>query len=54
MSSGRPLKFLPQDVIDATFAAYRKFGTYGGRQPYEWHFDALKRQLDKREPDYKD
>jgi ribulose-5-phosphate 4-epimerase/fuculose-1-phosphate aldolase len=54
MSSGRPLKFLPQDVIDATFSAYRKFGTYGGRQPYDWHFDALKRQLDKREPDYKD
>ena len=54
MSSGRPLKFLPQDVIDATFAAYRKFGTYGGRQPCEWHLDALKRQLDKREPDYKD
>ncbi len=24
MSSGRQLKFLPQEVIDATFAAYRK------------------------------
>jgi hypothetical protein len=45
---------VPQDVIDATFAAYREIGTYGGRQPYEWHFDALKRQLDKREADYKD
>jgi ribulose-5-phosphate 4-epimerase/fuculose-1-phosphate aldolase len=54
MSSGRQLKFLSQDVIDATFAAYRGGGTYGGRQPYQWHFDALKRQLDKREPDYKD
>ncbi len=54
MSSGRQLKFLPQDVIDATFAEYRSFETYGGRQPCEWHFDALKRQLDKREPDYQD
>ena len=24
MSSGRPLRFLPDDVIEATFAAYRK------------------------------
>jgi ribulose-5-phosphate 4-epimerase/fuculose-1-phosphate aldolase len=54
MSSGRALKFLPQDVIDATFAAYRKGGTYGGRPSCEWHLDALKRQLDKHEPDYKD
>ena len=54
MSSGRPLKFLPQDVIDATLAAYRKSETYGGRQPYEWHFDALKRVLDRKEADYKD
>jgi ribulose-5-phosphate 4-epimerase/fuculose-1-phosphate aldolase len=54
MSSGRPLKFLPDDVIEATFAAYRKGEKYGGRSPYHWHFDALKRILDKREPDYKD
>jgi len=54
MSSGRPLKFLPEDVIQATFAAYRNSGDYGGRPPYDWHFAALKRMLDKREPDYKD
>jgi ribulose-5-phosphate 4-epimerase/fuculose-1-phosphate aldolase len=54
MSSGRPLKFLPQDVVDATYAQYRKGETYGGRPPYAWHFDALKRMLDKQEPDYKD
>ena len=54
MSSGRQLKFLPQEVIDATFAAYRKGEKYGGRSPYEWHFNALKRMLDKSEPDYKD
>ena len=54
MSSGRPLKFLPDDVIEATFAQYRKGEKYAGRAPYDWHFDALKRMLDKREPDYKD
>ena len=54
MSSGRPLKFLPQDVIEATFAAYRKGESYGGRPPCEWHFAALKRILDKKEPDYKE
>ena len=54
MSSGRQLKFLPEDVIEATFAVYRKGETYGGRPPCDWHFDALKRLLDKREPDYKE
>jgi len=54
MSSGRQLKFLPQDVIDATIAGYRKGESYGGRPPCEWHFNALKRQLDKTQPDYKD
>jgi len=54
MSSGRPLKFLPDDVIEATFAQYRKGEKYAGRAPYDWHFEALKRMLDKREPDYKD
>jgi ribulose-5-phosphate 4-epimerase/fuculose-1-phosphate aldolase len=54
MSSGRSLKFLPQDVIEATFAAYRKGETYGGRPPCEWHFAALKRILDKKEPDYQE
>jgi ribulose-5-phosphate 4-epimerase/fuculose-1-phosphate aldolase len=55
MSSGRQLKFLPQEVIDATINAYRKTSPrYGNKPACEWHFDALKRMLDKREPDYKD
>ena len=54
MSSGRPLKFLPEDVVEKTFAQYRKGEKYGGRSSYHWHFDALKRILDKSEPDYKD
>ncbi len=54
MSSGRPLKMLPEDVIEKTYAVYRKGEKYGGRSPYHWHFDALKRILDKQQPDYKD
>ena len=54
MSSGRQLRFLPQDVIDATIAQYRAGETYAGRLPCEWHFDALKRILDRMEPDYKE
>jgi ribulose-5-phosphate 4-epimerase/fuculose-1-phosphate aldolase len=54
MSSGRQLKFLPEDVIEATLAAYRKGESYGGHPPCDWHFAALKRMLDKREPDYRD
>jgi len=27
---------------------------YGGKPNAEWHFDALKRILDKKEPDYAD
>ncbi len=54
MWTGRPLKHLPQAVVDHTLAEYRanKF-QYGGRPNCEWHFDALKRILDRKEPDYK-
>jgi ribulose-5-phosphate 4-epimerase/fuculose-1-phosphate aldolase len=55
MWTGRPLKHLPQNVIDATFAEYRKPNDqYGGKPAYVWHFEALKRMLDRKEPDYKD
>ena len=53
MWTGRKLRHLPENVIQDTWAAYRKGETYGGRKPYDWHFDALKRMLDKTEPDYK-
>ena len=54
MWTGRPLKVLPQDVIDKTIAEFKSGRTYGGRDPSAWHFDALKRNLDRTEPDYKD
>lgn len=53
MQTGQPLRVLPQDVIDATIDAYKKSENYGGRPPCDWHFDALKRQLDREQPDYK-
>ena len=53
MWTGRPLKHLPQRVIDETVAEFRGGRTYGGKKPATWHFDALKRILDRKEPDYK-
>jgi hypothetical protein len=44
---------LSQDVIDKTIAEFKSGRTYGGRDPSVWHFDALKRMLDRTEPDYK-
>jgi ribulose-5-phosphate 4-epimerase/fuculose-1-phosphate aldolase len=54
MWTGRPLKQLPQPVIDSTIAEFRNHRTYGGKKPAIWHFEALKRMLDRKEPDYKE
>jgi ribulose-5-phosphate 4-epimerase/fuculose-1-phosphate aldolase len=55
MWTGRPLKMLPKPVIDHTLQEYRRESyQYGGKPNHVWHFDALKRMLDRKEPDYKD
>jgi ribulose-5-phosphate 4-epimerase/fuculose-1-phosphate aldolase len=54
MWTHRPLKVLPQDVIDKTVAEFSSGRTYGGRPPADWHFDALKRMLDREDAGYKD
>ena len=54
MWTGKPLKVLPQAVIDKTVAEFKSGRTYGGKDPSEWHFDALKRMLDREEAGYKD
>ncbi len=55
MWTGQRLKHLPQNVIDHTIAEYKRGATqYGGKPNHVWHFDALKRILDRKEPDYKD
>ena len=55
MWTNRPLKHLPKDVVDHTLSEYKanRF-LYGGRPNCDWHFDALKRILDRKEPDYKE
>jgi ribulose-5-phosphate 4-epimerase/fuculose-1-phosphate aldolase len=54
MWTGRPLRYLSQAVIETTLREYAKPRNYGGRPSCEWHFAALKRQLDRKEPDYKE
>jgi len=54
MWTGKPLKVLPQAVIDKTVAEFKSGRTYGGKDPSEWHFDALKRMLDREQAGYKD
>ena len=53
MWTNRPLRALSKPAIDNTIAGFKKQPTYGNRPNHEWHFDALKRILDRQEPDYK-
>ena len=53
MWTGQPLKKLPESIIEKTYKTYGNGNVlYGGRKNAEWHFDALKRILDRKEPDY--
>lgn len=52
LSSGRPLRVLPKSVIEATAAQFRSGDKVGGQGRTELHFEALKRLLDRSEPDY--
>jgi hypothetical protein len=51
MWTGQPLKKLPEPVVEKT---KRDIGgySYKGPTPAQRHFDALKRILDRNEPDY--
>lgn len=53
MWTGQRLKELPADIFETTKRNYSA-PVYGGMPPWEWHFAALKRILDRREPDYRD
>ena len=53
--TNRPLKPITEEVVDHTLSEFRNNRyQYGGRPNCDWHFDALKRILDRKEPDYKD
>lgn len=45
MWTGAPLKYIPPEVLAKTRSQFGTIATYGGRQHYELHFDALKRSL---------
>lgn len=52
LSTGRPLRLVPDAVIQATVEQLRGSGMVGGRDRTELHFDALKRVLDRADSDY--
>ncbi len=54
MWTGRPLKVLSEAVIAETYEGFEKAPKYGGKSSAEHHFEALKRMLDRQEPDYSD
>jgi ribulose-5-phosphate 4-epimerase/fuculose-1-phosphate aldolase len=52
LSTGLPLKTIPEATIKKTIAQFVAGGTVGGRDRAELHFDALKRVLDRGNSDY--
>jgi ribulose-5-phosphate 4-epimerase/fuculose-1-phosphate aldolase len=52
LSTGRPLKAIPEAIIKMTVAQFTAGGSVGGRDRAELHFDALKRVLDRSHSDY--
>ncbi len=52
MWTHQPLKRLPAHVVEKTQRDYQGDSFYTGPSPAQRHFDALKRLLDRREPDY--
>jgi ribulose-5-phosphate 4-epimerase/fuculose-1-phosphate aldolase len=53
MWTGQPLKQLPAAVVNKTRGQLGGAQFYNGPSPAQRHFDALKRMLDRTEPDYK-
>ncbi|MBV8936829.1 MAG: aldolase [Alphaproteobacteria bacterium] len=54
MWTGRALKHVPPAVVEHTLRQYAASPNYQGKPACEHHFAALKRLLDRREPDYSD
>jgi ribulose-5-phosphate 4-epimerase/fuculose-1-phosphate aldolase len=52
LSTGRKLRMLPEEVVRATAAQFKSGDKVGGESRSELHFQALKRLLDRHEPDY--
>jgi ribulose-5-phosphate 4-epimerase/fuculose-1-phosphate aldolase len=54
MWTGRRLKHVPPKIVEHTLHQYAASPSYQGKPACEHHFAALKRLLDRREPDYSD
>lgn len=54
MWTGRKMREVPAAVVAQTLGQYANSPVQGGKPAYQHHFDALKRLLDRREPDYRD
>lgn len=53
MWTGQPLRELSPEVVEKTMKSFG--GTkWGDKKPCDYHFEALKRILDRNEPDYQD
>jgi ribulose-5-phosphate 4-epimerase/fuculose-1-phosphate aldolase len=54
MWTGRPLKEVPPPIVAHTLRQYANSPVYGGKPASDHHFAALKRLLDRTDPDYAD
>jgi len=54
MWTGQPLKELPTEIVEKTKNSIGNGNQFEGKKPSEFHFAALKRILDRKEPDYAD
>jgi len=53
MWTGQPLRELSPEIIEKTMnATGNGNNNFEGKKPFEFHFAAVKRILDRREPDY--
>jgi ribulose-5-phosphate 4-epimerase/fuculose-1-phosphate aldolase len=52
LSTGRALRLIPEPVVRTTAAQCASGSRVGGRDRAELHFEALKRLLDRTQPDY--
>ena len=54
MWTGQPLRELSADVIEKTQNIPAGVNQFEGKKPWDFHFAALKRILDREQPDYAD
>lgn len=52
LSTGKPIRVVPPSVVDYTYKQFIAAEAVGGSSRTDLHFEALKRVLDRREPDY--